>query len=193
MIQIFFVLHKSPFRSLQLRPFSSALARTCRGSRGISARLRNGVHASFPSLFSPAWPFPSCLPSLYTPRIALFQNTPVSLPAPEMLLSHPPWGTQEPHFIGSLSCAVSWARHSISLLRRCKSLVLSIVQQRQWGARKGEGTCPESHSQGTQLLACPSVLRTQGPFTPPHGLAFLPSYIFITFQALLPNCQMLFE
>lgn len=124
------------------------------------------------------------LPSLSITRTALFQSSPIPS-QPGKGDSHPPWGPQEPPFIVSLSCAVSWARHLLSLLRIPGFL---YITEEPTGIQGGEETCPESCSWRAQLLVRPPVLQTRSPSTPLHGLAFLPhlaSHVLITFQALL--------
>lgn len=128
-----------------------------------------------------------CLPSLSVPRIALFQSAPIPS-VPGRCYSHPPWGPQEPPFIVSLSCAVSWARHFISLFRSMQIPGFLHFTEEPMGSSGGWGDLPRV----TQLVdtapgasTCPpnpkSIYSTPRPgFSTTSGIIHV-----ITFQELL--------
>lgn len=182
MIQSFLLQQKLTQKSLG-RLAQVWLARA-KAPWAILARLRRQRSCFLPHLALPCLAFPSCLHCTF--QNALCQNTPVRLHGSRMLLLYPPWGSRQAPLmcLCHAPCPGQGALHPS--FRRISEPGFLHFTESQCRAQRVKGLA-QGRAAGEcrgRLLACPSVLQTQSPSTPPHGLAVLShpaSCTFLTF------------
>lgn len=137
----------------------------------ILARLRRWCSCLLPHLALPCLAFSSCLHCMF--QNALCQNTPVCLHGSRMLLLYPPWGSWQAPLMCLCHVLCPGQGALYPLFRRMSEPDFLHFTESQCRAQRVKGLA-QSHTAVEcrgRLLACPSVLQTPNPSTPPHDLA----------------------
>lgn len=150
----------------------------------ILAQLKRRYSCFLPHLALPCLAFSSCLHCTF--QNALCQNTPVCLHGSRMLLLYPPWGSWQAPLMCLCHRLCPGQGTLYPFFRRMSEPGFLHFTESQCRTQRVKGLA-QSHTAvecKSRLLACPSVLQTQSPSTPPHGLAVLShpaSCTFVTF------------